>query len=95
MKRLKLYITQGSGMLVLLCSMMAISSCTKKYEEINTNRNSVATVGSGELPFLFAKAESSTIPNIWNYQVAQNLFADQYAFIKNSTTKGGSREIRF
>jgi len=79
MKRLKLYITQGSGMLVLFCSMMAISSCTKKYEEINTNRNSVATVGSGELPFLFAKAESSTIPNIWKYQVAQNLFADQYA----------------
>jgi len=54
-------------------------SCTKKYDEINTDRNSVATVGSAELPFLFTKAEASAVPNVWNYQVAQNLFADQYA----------------
>ncbi len=54
-------------------------SCTKKYDEINTDRNTVATIGAAELPFLFSKAESSAVPNIWNYQVAQNLFADQYA----------------
>ena len=54
-------------------------SCTKKYDEINTDRNAVATVGSAELPFLFTKAEASAVPNVWNYQVAQNLFADQYA----------------
>jgi hypothetical protein len=87
MKRLKIFITQGSALMVLFCSITAVSSCTKKYEEINTNRNSIATVGAGELPFLFAKAESFTIPNVWNYQVAQNLFADQYAqyFACNAT----------
>jgi hypothetical protein len=65
------------ALLVGACFMLA--SCTKKFDEINTDRNSIATVGSSELPFLFAKAEGTAIPNIWSYQVAQNLFADQYA----------------
>jgi Susd and RagB outer membrane lipoprotein len=65
--------------LALFCCSCFLWSCTKKFEEINTDRNAVATVGAAELPFLFAKAEASAIPNIWNYQVAQNLFADQYA----------------
>lgn len=64
---------------LLLGYGMVLSSCTKNYSEINTDRNTIATVGSAELPFLFAKAEATAVPNIWNYQVAQNLFADQYA----------------
>lgn len=66
-------------LLAIAFGSMVLSSCTKKFEDINTDRNSVATVGSAELPFLFAKAEATAIPNIWNYQIAQNLFADQYA----------------
>ena len=54
-------------------------SCTKKYEEINTDQNSVAIIGPAELPFLFSKAQSIGTNSQWNYQVAQNLFADQYA----------------
>lgn len=64
--------------LLLLSSLISLS-CTKKFDKINTDRNAIATVGSSELPFLFAKAEGSAMPNIWNYQIAQNLFADQYA----------------
>ena len=64
---------------LLLGYGMVLSSCTKNYSDINTDRNTIATVGSAELPFLFAKAEATAVPNIWNYQVAQNLFADQYA----------------
>ncbi len=64
-----------------------LSSCTEKFEEINTDRNTIATVGASELPFLFAKAEQSAIPSIWTYQVAQNLFADQYAqYFANTAT---------
>ncbi len=64
----------------LFCTITVMaSSCTDKFSEINTDRNKIATVGAAELPFLFAKAEASAVPNIWNYQVAQNLFADQYA----------------
>jgi Susd and RagB outer membrane lipoprotein len=63
---------------VLACAML-ITSCTKKFEEINTNQNTIATVGASELPFLFSKAEDVATINQGNYQVAQNLFADQYA----------------
>lgn len=65
--------------IALFCCSIILWSCTKRYDGINTDRNAVATVGAAELPFLFAKAESSAVPNVWNYQVAQNLFADQYA----------------
>jgi hypothetical protein len=68
---------QNTYIAVFCC--MLLWSCTKKYDSINTDRNTVATIGSAELPFLFAKAEASAMPNIWNYQIAQNLFADQYA----------------
>jgi len=59
----------------LLCQV----SCTKNYSNINTDRNTIATIGPAELPFLFARAEKEATPSIWNYQIAQNLFADQYA----------------
>jgi len=65
--------------IVLICISSLLASCTKKYDAINTDRNTIATVGSSELPFLFAKAEQSSVPSVWTYQVAQNLFADQYA----------------
>lgn len=64
---------------ILFASILFVTSCTKKYGEINTDRNTVATVGSAELPFLFARAQKEATPSIWNYQIAQNLFADQYA----------------
>jgi hypothetical protein len=56
-----------------------MTGCTKKFEEINTNKNTIPTVGATEYPFLFAKAQSVSTNSQWNYQVAQNLFADQYA----------------
>lgn len=62
----------------LLC-ILFLNGCTKDYPEINTDRNAVATIGAAELPFLFSRAQREATPSIWNYQVAQNLFADQYA----------------
>jgi hypothetical protein len=53
-----------------------LNSCTKNYSDINTDKSTVATVGESELPFLFTGALTS-IP--WGDQVAENLFADQYA----------------
>ena len=63
----------------LISVSMVMAGCTKKYAEINTDRNSIATIGPAELPFLFSRAQEEATPSIWNYQVAQNLFADQYA----------------
>lgn len=72
-------IHRNAWLLVLIGSSILLGSCTKKFDDINTDRNTIATIGAPELPFLFAKAEQSAVPNIWNYQIAQNLFADQYA----------------
>jgi hypothetical protein len=63
----------------VFCSLALFNSCTKDYPEINTDRNSIATIGAAELPFLFSRAQREATPSIWNYQIAQNLFADQYA----------------
>lgn len=65
--------------IALLGLSVVLASCTKNYSEINTDRNTIATVSNAEMPFLFSKAQSVAIPNVWSYQVAQNLFADQYA----------------
>jgi hypothetical protein len=73
-------LTSTRFLIAIICvSLLFVTSCTKKYAEINTDRNTVATIGSAELPFLFARAEKEATPSIWNYQIAQNLFADQYA----------------
>jgi len=86
MKRIKSFFNPGIY-LALICSSFLLASCTKKYAEINTDRNTIATVGAAELPFLFARAQKEATPSIWNYQIAQNLFADQYAqYIANTAT---------
>lgn len=64
---------------MLFCSIILSVSCTKKFDDVNTNKNSIATVGAAELPFLFSKAQSTATNSQYNYQVGQNLFADQYA----------------
>lgn len=78
MKKIKsILIRYGSA--GLLCSIVLVMSCTKEFDEINTNKNSISELGPAELPFLFSKAQSSATHNVWGYQIAQNLFADQYA----------------
>jgi Susd and RagB outer membrane lipoprotein len=65
---------------VLLGSALLFSlSCTKKFDTIDTDKNSIATVTPATLPFLFSHAEDIATVNQGNYQIAQNLFADQYA----------------
>jgi hypothetical protein len=78
MKRSKLFFNTRLQLAFLCCIVVSLS-CTKKYDDINTDKNSVATIGPAELPFLFSKAQSTATESQWNYQVAQNLFADQYA----------------
>src|SRR5205809_2725788 len=79
MKVIRVLVSTRFQIAIICVSLLFVTNCTKKYSEINRDRNTIATVGSAELPFLFSKAEESSIPNVWNYQVAQNLFADQYA----------------
>ncbi|MFI0429361.1 SusD/RagB family nutrient-binding outer membrane lipoprotein [Mariniflexile sp. HMF6888] len=64
--------------------IMLSYSCTSDFEEINTDKNSVATIGPAELPFLFTRALAAIVQN---NQVTQNLYSDQYAqYFANTTT---------
>jgi hypothetical protein len=77
MKRVKAF-SDKRMIAVLLGIIIVLASCTKSYDKINVDKNSIATIGPSELPFLFSKALSAAPNSYWNYQVAQNLFADQY-----------------
>ena len=70
-------------------------SCTKNYTAVNTDKNSIASVSPATLPFLFSHAEEVGTVNQGNYQVAQNLFADQYAqyFACEATYFGSDRLV--
>jgi hypothetical protein len=52
------------------------TSCTDKFEEINTDKNAVMSIGAAEMPYLFSKAISAVR---WNGQVGDVFYADQYA----------------
>lgn len=71
----------------LLCSIVLVMSCTDNYDDINTNKNKISVLGPSQIPFLFSKAQSTATNNGWNYQIAQNLFHDQYCqYFANTTT---------
>jgi hypothetical protein len=76
MKRLKISL----GILSALCVAIALffNSCTKNFEELNTNKTRLSALSDKDLPFLFSAAQSASSYAFWRYQVAQNLFADMY-----------------
>src|SRR3954454_16842639 len=73
--------------LAFLVALLSLAGCTKKFDEINTNPNAISTIETAQIPFLFTKAESAAPNDQASYQVAQNLFSDQYAqyFACNAT----------
>ncbi len=79
MKKFNRSFTFRNGLVAIAAIALVLAGCTKKYDDINTDQNSIATVGPAEIPFLFSKAQSTGTNSQWNYQVAQNLFSDQYA----------------
>lgn len=80
---------------LLMAGLVLVMACTSDFEDINTNKNGIATIGASELPFVFSKAQSAAPNSQWNYQVAQNLFADQYAqyFACEATYFGSDRLV--
>lgn len=81
----------------LLGSLVLIMSCTDDYDEINTDKNKIPEneINTTTLPFLFTKAQSAATNNQASYQVAQNLFSDQYAqyFACTATSFGSDRLV--
>ncbi|MEK6781171.1 MAG: SusD/RagB family nutrient-binding outer membrane lipoprotein [Bacteroidota bacterium] len=86
MKKIQNLIRMYGGSL-LLCSIVLVVSCTSEFDDINTNKNALSDLETSQLPFLFSKAQSTATNNGWNYQIAQNLFHDQYCqYFANTTT---------
>jgi hypothetical protein len=94
MKNIKLFSIKYISA-ALLGGLVLTMSCTENFDEINTNKNAVANVDAATLPFLFTKVESAATNNQGNYQVAQNLFSDQYAqyFACEATSFGSDRLV--
>jgi Susd and RagB outer membrane lipoprotein len=80
---------------LLAGTVLLITACTKNYKDVNTDKNSIPTVTAATLPFLFSHAEEQGTVNEANYQIAQNLFADQYAqyFACEATYFGSDRLV--
>lgn len=76
MKKRLNYILSGS---LTLASMVGLTACTDKFQEINTDKTKLVTLTSTELPYLFSKAQSASSYAGGTYQIAQNLFADLYS----------------
>lgn len=90
-KRTNLYGLSGLLAGVVLFSL----SCTKNFTDTNTDKNSIPSVTPATVPFLFSHAEEVGTVNQGNYQIAQNLFADQYAqyFACEATYFGSDRLV--
>src|SRR6476660_4206359 len=78
MKNNKRYINIAKGF-TLLVGILWLAGCTKNYDKINTDPNSISDLTPSQILSLITKAESAAPNSQYNYQVAQNLFADQYA----------------
>ena len=78
MKRVKILSDKLTQAVLLGTMLLLASSCTKRFGVVNTDKNAISTIGPAQLPFLFSKALDVAPGAYYNYQVAQNLFADQY-----------------
>ncbi len=81
--------------IILFLSIFAFIGCTGNFDEINTDRNNLTEVGQREMPFMFAKAQSSSAMNRSFYQTVQNLGADLYSqyFALSSTSFSTDRYV--
>lgn len=65
--------------LIYTLAGLLFTGCTKDFESLNSNPTKLTEAGAREMPFMFAKAQSSSAMNRSFYQTVQNLGADLYA----------------
>lgn len=71
----------GFNLLAAACLMMVLSSCTKNFEDLNTDKTKIVTLRGKQLDKLFSTAEYAGITNTdqWagGYQLLQSLYTDE------------------
>jgi hypothetical protein len=72
-----------------------VLSCTRNFDEINTNPSALTSVGKLEFGYMFTRAESGACMNQGYYQTVQNLYTDLYAqyFSLNTTSFSTDRYV--
>src|SRR6187200_2656977 len=75
--------TTGFILLIALCFMMSLSSCTTNFEELNEDKTRIVTLKGTQLDKVFTTAEYAGITNTdqWagGYQLLQSLYTDEQA----------------
>ncbi|MBL7699121.1 MAG: SusD/RagB family nutrient-binding outer membrane lipoprotein [Chitinophagaceae bacterium] len=73
----------GFNLLAVMCLVVTFSSCTKNFEELNTDKTRIVTLKGKQLDKLFTTAEYAGITNTdqWagGYQLLQSLYTDEQA----------------
>lgn len=70
----------GFNLLTVVCATMVLSSCTKNFDELNTDKTRIEVLKGKQLDKLFTTAEYAGITNTdqWagGYQLLQSLYTD-------------------
>lgn len=66
------------SILLLGTMLINMSSCTKKFEERNTDPTRLTELSSSDVLGFMTTAEYEGLYGAWGYQTSQGLFADQY-----------------
>lgn len=70
----------GVNLLTVVCATMVLSSCTKNFDELNTDKTRIEVLKGKQLDKLFTTAEYAGITNTdqWagGYQLLQSLYTD-------------------
>jgi len=81
-----------SGVLITL----SLSNCTDDFEKINTNQLVLAEVDQSSIGNVFASAEyNGLFYNGWQWQIAENLFADLYVQYYSNIATGFPTDRHF
>src|SRR5215210_4256550 len=71
------------NLLAVLFAMLFLSSCTRDYEELNTDKTRIVTLKGKQLDKVFTTAEYAGITNTdagaGGYQLLQSLYTDEQA----------------
>lgn len=73
----------GFNFLAVMCLVVTFSSCTKNFEDLNTDKTRIVTLKGKQLDKLFTTAQYAGITNTdqWagGYQLLQSLYTDEQA----------------
>jgi Susd and RagB outer membrane lipoprotein len=78
-KKYKTISSMKISFLLMLSGVICITSCTKKFEDLNTDNTKISTVSNAEFPFMFAYALMAPTLTPDNFEVGEGTIAGIYS----------------